>query len=329
MILHSKPRLAVVGVGDYYRLIGPGIHTQFDVVLKVDKGDYASVPGALKSLVASSLPDAVMILTPNRFHAEHIEELAPLRVPTFVEKPLVTSGYDLERVRATLAVNPALFCSDFYIDVWDAPMLDWLGLPVFNCLRPFLEISETNLPSRQDLGAIVSVEGVLLEGVGPASSFTGREWLWDPTHGGVLWDMGYHTLALWYRLIGEDLEVKSVERFTVPQAPPGSAETLGTVEFVSTSGITFRMQVGKYVPHEDIRTFTLTGTKGVACMDFVDPSRLTWSGVESQPLAMLQGERLDHGAAVFREYVDSNPSLAYGFDIAEKCVHAMLEIRRH
>ncbi len=325
---NAKPRLAIVGVGAYYQMIGSGIRTRFEVVLAVDKSDFEHVPGALRALVASAKPDAVMILTPNQFHAEHIEELAPLRLPTFVEKPLVTNAEDLARVRSTLAINPALFCSDFYIDVWDAPMLQWLGLPVFNCLEPHLEYSDGPVIEKEAIGGLVSVEAVLLEGVGPASSFKGREWLWDPTHGGVLWDMGYHTLAMWYRMVGENLTIKSVERFTVPEAPEGSAETLGTVEFTSTSGIAFRMQVGKYVPHDDIRQFTLTGTKGTVCMDFGEPSRLTWDGDSESPLATLNGPCLDHAAAVFREYVETGPSLPYGFDIATKCVNTMLQIRK-
>lgn len=331
MSSQSKPRLAVVGVGDYYRMIGPGIREQFDTVLTVDKGDFDTAPGGLRSYVAAAAPDAVMILTPNRFHAEHIRELASLGLPTFVEKPLVTAAGDLEIVRETLSVNPALFCSDFYIDVWDAPLLKWLGLPVPACLDRCIEVTghhpDVWSQGLQALGKIERVEGLLLEGVGPASSFKGREWLWDPVHGGVLWDMGYHTLAMWFRIVGTGLSVRKVERFTVADAPEGSSETLGTAELESEDGVPFRMQVGKYVPHDDVRTFTLYGTQGTICMDFVDPSRLIWNNDFERPLALLHGERLSHAAAVFREYVEQRPVEPFGFDVAERCVRTMLEIR--
>jgi len=331
MAIQDKPRLAIVGVGDYYRMISPGIDKVFETVAKIDRPDFDPKPGGLRDLVRSYNPDAVMVLTPNRVHAEHIEEVSQVGVPVFVEKPLVTSQEDLDRVVATTTINPALYCSDFYIDIWDAPLLKWLGLPCPSCLDPCIEISKPEsdewMQGRAQLGEIVSVEATLLEGVGPASSFVGREWLWDAEHGGVLWDMGYHELALWFRLIGEPLYARFAERSTIAGAPPGASETYAAAKMESTSGIKFNFRVGKYVDTGDDRAFKIIGTKGEVSMDFVDPGRLVLNGNTDEPLAVLHGERLDHAAAVFREYVDSHPTEPYGLDIALQCVHTVLEIR--
>ena len=327
----EKPRLAIVGVGAYFRMLSPGIAKEFETVVTIDRNDYDSREGSLRKLIASYQPEAVMVLTPNRFHAEHIEEALGVGVPVFVEKPLVTSQSDLDCVLHAVQKNPALYCSDFYVDVWDAPLLKWLGQKIPACLEPWVEVSDSRRAlwsaGRYALGEILSVEATLLEGIGPASSFVGREWLWDADHGGVLWDMGYHDLALWFRIIGEPVEISSVERRTISGAPENASETYGAVEMVSASGIKFSLKVGKYIETGDDRAFKIIGTNGTVSMDFTFPSQLTWNGEISMPLAVLQGAELEYASAAFREYVESKPPHPYGLDIAEQCVKTMLSIR--
>jgi len=327
----NKPRLAVVGVGDFYRMVSPGIDMAFDTVVKVDKPDFEPKPGALRELVRGYSPDAVMILTPNRFHAEHVCEMMELKVPVFVEKPLVTTAVAMQQIEESVLVNPALYCSDFYVDVWGAQLLKWLGMETAKCLDPHMEFPPESLEAwnrgaKESLGDIVAVEATLLESVGPPASFTNREWLWDPIHGGVLWDMAYHHLAMWFTMVNEPLEIISVERSTIPGAPPSPSETYGAVEMRSTSGIRFSIKVGKYIVGGDDRAFRVTGTKGEISMDFVEPSRLM---LGSAPLALLTGERLDYVAAVFREWVDSKPTKPYGLDAGRQSVNTMLKIREY
>jgi len=327
----AKPRLAVIGVGDFYRMLSPGIDLAFETVVTVDRPDYGPEPWALRNLVASHSPDAVMILTPNRFHAEHVAEMAPLGIPTFVEKPLVTTPEDLKRIEESLQVNPALYCSDFYVEVWSAQLFKWLRRPTAKCLDRWLDIREDADEwklGKDQIGDIVSVEATLLEGVGPASSFAGREWLWDPIHGGVLWDMAYHQLAMWFAVIDEPLTVLSVERTTIPEAPPNASETYGAVEMVSSSGIRFNVRVGKYIETGDDRAFRITGTKGTVSIEFTEPSRLILNGKEDSPLALLTGQRLDYVAPVFREWTETKPAQPYGWHVGRQCVETMLKIRK-
>ncbi len=328
----TKPRLAVIGVGDFYRMVSPGIDMAFDVVVKIDRPDYGPEPGALRELVAKHSPDAVMILTPNRFHADHVCEVAELKLPTFVEKPLVTTAEAMQRIEDSVKINPALYCSDFYVDVWSAQLMKWLGFPTAKCLEPWLDIrtdSDEWTQGIQQIGDIVAVEATLLEGVGPASSFKGREWLWDATHGGVIWDMGYHHLAMWFTVINEPLTVVSVERRTIADAPPNASETYGGVEMVSSSGIKFNLRVGKYIETGDDRAFKIIGTKGEIWMEFIEPSRFSLNGNIQAPLGVMNGQRLDRIAAVFREWAESKPTQPYALDTARQCVSTMLEIRKH
>lgn len=330
MATNAKPRLAVIGVGDFYRMLTKGIESAFDVVVRVDQGDYPDVPGGLRDYVRSFSPDAAMILTPNRFHAEHVSAMAELKIPTFVEKPLVTTAEAMQQIEDSVSINPLLYCSDFYVDVWSVQLLRWLGMPTAKCMDQWLDIpydsKEWKLGKRQ-LGKIVRVEGTLLESVGPSSSFVGREWLWDSTHGGVLWDMSYHLLALWFTIFDERIDVVSVDRFTIPGAPPNASETYGGVEMISSSGIEFGVRVGKYIETGDDRAFRIIGTEGEVSMDFVEPSRLVLNGNVESPLGLVTGQRLDYIAPVFREWIESGPTAPYALDAARQCVDTMLRIR--
>ncbi len=327
----AKLRLAVIGVGDFYRMLVPGIDLAFETVVKVDRPDYGPEPGALRDLVASYKPDAAMVLTPNQFHAEHVAELAPLQIPVFVEKPLVTTADALQTIEDSLKINARLYCSDFYVDVWAAQLFRWFGMPTARCLGPWLSIRDESSAEwrggKELLGEIQSVEGTLLESVGPSSSFVGREWLWNPTHGGVLWDMAYHQFAMWFAVFNEPVRVLSVERSTIPNAPPNASETYGAVEMVSSSGIKFTVRVGKYIETGDDRAFRIFGSKGSVSMDFTEPSRLVLNGNEDAPLATLEGQRLDRIASVYREWIEDGPKGPYGWDVGRQCVKLMLNIR--
>jgi len=143
----------------------------------------------------------------------------------------------------------------------------------------------------------------------------------------VLWDMAYHHLAMWFTVVNEPLEILSVERSTIPGAPPNPSETYAAVEMRSSSGIRFSVKVGKYIEGGDNRAFKIVGTKGTVSMDFVEPSRLVLNANTGAPLAKLTGQRLDHVAAVFREWVESKPTTPYGLDAGRQCVETMLRIR--
>ncbi len=317
----SKPRLAIVGIGQYYRKLESAINEYFTPVLKADIAEVQAAGGALKPMVLNSRPDAILLLTPNQVHAEQILDLADLRIPTLVEKPLVTTEKDLDLVLESLRANPLLYCSDFYLDVRAAPLLAWLGRPYSACLKKWIVVEADGKDlwgkGQFGVGAIKRVEAVLLEGEGPERSFDGREWLWDALHGGVLWDLAYHYVVLWHGLFGGALSLVSYDAGRVRNAlaRPG-AETYATLELRSSTGIPFFVRVGKYQEHENQRSFRIVGTNGQACMMFRDPDVFRIEAQAGGSVAILTGSFYSHGVEAFREYVESEPSRPHGLEHA-------------
>jgi predicted dehydrogenase len=311
------PKLAVIGVGDYYRMFHRAIATWFDVVAEIDKGDYPDEPGGLATAVRATGAEAAMILTPNRLHAKHILELEPLGIPLLVEKPLVTTLADLERVVVSAKANPRLYCSDYFVDVAGVPLLRWLGRPHVQALAPYVAGDASG--GFEKLGPVHSVEAILLESTGPKSSFEGREWLWDKEHGGVIWDLAYHHLALWFASFDEGLSVESVHTRRVEE---GLAETYADIALRSASGTSLRVEVGKYADRDEI-SFTIRGEKGTARMEF-RPNGVLFEG---EPVARLEGDFAEHVCQAFRAYVESGTSEPYGFEAAKRICETIFHIR--
>lgn len=327
--MEKVPRVAIIGVGDYYRKIHPGIAKWFHIAATIDKGDYGPEPGALSDLVASSRADAVMVLAPNRTHASLIVELSRLRIPVFVEKPLVTTLEDLGKVIDSLAVNPALYCSDFYVEVFGVPLLKWLGRPYPPTMDPWVRACDKSAvkwnEGFESLGKIQAVEANLLEGRGPKSTFEGREWLWDNVHGGVLWDLAYHHLALWFTLFDEPLAVERVATRSVAEGTGDEkAETYAEADLRSSAGISFHLKVGKYIDSGDDSFFTVHGSSGSARMGFAGSYTLS---VDGKATAYLEGSFAEQVAEAFRAYVDSEPSEPYGLNAGVRACKLIVEMR--
>ena len=274
----DKPTLAIIGLGRYYRKLEAGIAEHFSPVLRADAAEIEA-GGGLMRLVRNAAPDAVMLLTPNHLHCEHLLELAELGLPTLVEKPLVTTEEDLDLGLRSVEINHSVYCSDFYADVRATPLLAWVQRPYVKSLEKWIDQRsqpDIRQPSFSDIGPIRQVEAVLLEGKGDAGSFEGREWLWDPVHGGVLWDLAYHYIVLWHRLFGTTLSVDSGEGYAIRNSPDRLyAESYASLQLRSPSGIQFRIRVGKY--HEGAtneRWFRIDGSSGRAEMTFQDPNVL-------------------------------------------------------
>ncbi|MBZ5658826.1 MAG: Gfo/Idh/MocA family oxidoreductase [Acidobacteriia bacterium] len=329
----SKPRLAVVGLGRYYRKLERGIAECFTTVLKADAADVGSEEGALRSLAVRSAPDAIMLLTPNHLHARHILELADLRIPILVEKPLVTSEPDLDLVLQSLDTNPSLYCSDFYLDVRAAPLLAWFKRPYPSCLGKCIQVEEDEHNLWQQgssvLGSIRRVEAVLLEGEGQAGSFEGREWLWDPVHGGVLWDLAYHFVVLWHGLFGESLSLVSTDARTIPHSlGRPAAETYAALELRASSGTHFIIRVGKYHERGNERWFRIEGSHGQAQMVFQDPNILMIRVQEGECVALLAGSYYTHVVEAFKEYVETGASQPHGLEPAVAATRLIAAIKQ-
>lgn len=317
----KKPRLAVVGIGRYYKKLEAGVLEHFEVVAKVDLLESEAARGNLRRLIQGAGADSVMILTPNHLHAKQIVELADLRLPTLVEKPLVTTEQDLDVILGTLKTNPFLYCSDFYPDVRAVPLLAWLGLTYPMTLKEWVKVEEDQKDLwRQGpsfMGQVTSAEAVLLEGEGDAANFDGREWLWNPVHGGVLWDLAYHFFALWHRVFGEQLSVIS-EDFRMNSHGKGGqvVETYANLECRASSGRKFFIRVGKYQEGGNERWFRLIGSQGEACLFFRDPNVVRIQIQAGECVATLAGSYYAHVSGAFREYVDSGATQPHGIEAA-------------
>ena len=241
-----------------------------------DKGDTEDLQ-ALTEKIRRLSPEAVMVLAPNRFHAPLASVALRLDYPTFVEKPLVTTAPDLESLARVTEANPLLYCSDFYSDVRAVPLRLWFGDHLEWAIKALAIEGETSLwlAGPTSIGKIHKVDSVLIEAGGSVVGFEGREWLWDPVHGGVLWDLAYHYLVLYQFLFAENVSlVKSQFRFSpdAPVAPAG--ETYAHLEMTTRSEKQFDLRAGKCEQGKTERWFKLQGTKGMATMTFGETNYL-------------------------------------------------------
>lgn len=326
-----KPRVAVVGLGRYFRKLRKGLSEQFELTSLIDVSSMPAHRGWLYKKLQVTPLDAVMILTPNQFHGPQVEEIAPLRFPVFVEKPLATTEESLNLVLNSLTINPRLFCSDFYPDVRALPLKYWLGQKI-EWAQNYMQIhGDVGLWNQglNSLGRIHRVEGVLLEGEGEAASFEGRDWLWDPVHGGVLWDLAYHYLTLWHELFGEPLILLSARLGVVNLAPPDLvAETSARLDLKSASGIDMSMHVKKYHTGENERWFRLEADNGVAVMTFAKVNSLTVESKGRRCIAELKGDYYAMVAEAFRWFLQFPHNTTHGLEASCNAVRIILQAKK-
>lgn len=326
----NKRRLAVVGPGRYFQKLLPGIREHFDLVSCIDVPADDRIPDTLTDKLRRNRTEAVMILTPNRFHAQQACEALAIGIVPFVEKPLATTHEDLSALLAYVNKNPLLYCSDFYVDVRALPLRVWFGTPS-DWARDLLVIEgETELwdEGAASLGKILEVEAVLLEGEGEAAGFEGREWLWDPVHGGVLWDLAYHYITLVYEIFQEDLRVIEAQLEPSELAPfIPAAETSACLRLRSTGGIPSVIRVAKYHPGRNQRWFTVKGTSGVATMTFARPNFLSIHCGSEICRITLTGDYYALVSLAFAKYLSGGSTSCHGLNSARVAVNTILSAR--
>jgi predicted dehydrogenase len=97
------PRVAVVGCGRWGRLIVEDLRALGAVVVTVDPHPDAGADlPDVAALCATDLVEGAVVATPASQHLRSLEELAPLGVPVFCEKPLAPSTADAEAAAALL-----------------------------------------------------------------------------------------------------------------------------------------------------------------------------------------------------------------------------------
>ena len=228
---NEKPRVLIIGLGSYFNKLRDGIQSYFILeklldcksfealqLKQADKNKFTQINPNTKEISVDEDIDCIMILTPPVYHVPYVKMLACHQKPILVEKPVAINSSELSQLHHSISENPHLYCSDFYPDVRAIPILTWI-LPNNDSILK----SEINIEGYKQLwdggldylGPIIKIEGKLLEGSGDAATFNGREWLWDPSQGGVLLDLMYHYFTLSSYLFDEEISLEQVKISTL------------------------------------------------------------------------------------------------------------------
>jgi len=348
-----KPNAVIIGLGSYFSKLRKGIEEHFNVLQLVDcqlieklklalddRAKFHRVSEDLYGLPIDDSTDCIMLLTPPAFHVPHLELLTRFEKPILVEKPLTTSSTEIPQIQRIMDKFSKLYCSDFYPDVRAVPLISWFHPERLLPLKSKLSVIEGDKELWQGglslLGKIEKVEGKLLEGSGPARSFEGRDWLWDPLQGGVLRDLMYHYFTLSSFLFDKDLIPESVilktlaeDGQTVPwNSSFGKAETYALVEGRFTNNVPFSFEVAKYWGTENERWFSIYFTSGFATMLFKNPNILLLESKNTKCSAYLEGDYYEHVSLCFSEYIKSPESQPHGLTHAVRAIESIDRVKK-
>lgn len=348
----SRLNALVIGLGSYYTKLRHGIRRYFADVQLADtrpqesfdlvddeKSCFHQALSDLAGLSVDSSVDCIMLLTPPAYHVSHAEVLAKFKKPIFIEKPIATTSSEISRLGKVVEDNPRLYCSDFYPDVRAMPLLRWKDRSLSSWLIPLLEVTSGDerlwANGTALLGEIKGVEAKLLEGGKESGTFDGREWLWEPSQGGVLRDLMYHYFTLSSYLFDEDLiaedvtlrSLRSNGECVLWSSGLGVAETYAFVKGRMASGIPFEFEVSKYWKGATERRFTLFGTRGSASMIFEKGNVLKLQRGNKECCVHLKGNYYDHVVRCFCDYVGSRANEPKGWKHAVRAVNFIENIR--
>lgn len=222
--------------------------------------------------------DVIDICTPNIFHYEELKAAIAAGKHIYCEKPLCTTAAEAEEI-ARLAKEKNLVCAI-----------------VFN--------------TRFMLPVMRAKEIIDAGGIGEPLSFTGRFFHSSATEpgknagwkqnkdvcgGGVLFDLGSHTIDLIRWLCGEFESVSGLSQIAYPERLGENGEkwqTNAEEAFYMTAklknGACGTISVGKVMPGtNDDHTFEIYGTKGSVRFDLMQPNYLMY--YDSEKPAHLRG----------------------------------------
>lgn len=230
-------------------------------------------------------PDALVISTPSALHGQSLFAALEAGLPVYVEKPVVTSAADLDRVRRLVAARP------------DLPSLIGCNLRFLPSLRRLhaLVRSEIGTPARAGFEA-----GQWLPDWRPAQDHRQGYSAFPQVGGGVILDLLHEIDAAEW--ICGPLEVAAATSAQVPALEIQSEAVANILLRRNDPAMLVSVQLD-YVARRPLRQYRIVGDGGT----------LTWSlGDRSLRLETPSGERMiDCGAG--------------GFDMAGTYMRAMTE----
>lgn len=341
----QKPRASVIGLGEYFRKLRPGISTYLQVEQLIDErqantlelhsdelAKFSQIPVGYGELSIDKSVDCIMLLTPPSIHVRQLEHLVNSSKTVFVEKPLAIHASEIPRIRSVASRNPRLYCSDHYVDVRAVPLLSWLFRGRYRPLAARLSVSgnaDLWQLGPEAFGKLENVEAKLLE----YSGFEGRPWLNDVNNGGVVLDLMYHFFALCAHIFEENLAVDKVvlksrqrDGELVPWKPQLGGETYARTEG-HVGPIPFSCEVGKYWPKQ-VRSFTLHYSAGEASMLFEARNTLILKTRASRCAIVLGGSDYEHVVARFTNYLGFEPNEPHGLSEAIRAIEAADRVKQ-
>lgn len=352
-----KYKCVIIGVGDYFRKISPGLGDHFQIIQCVDIKDspgcklphtakYVKIENTSNDIrdVIKRNTEACFILTPNKFHTKYLLEVMSLNVPVFVEKPFAIDKEQLGRLESMLSSFPQVYFSDFYTDVRAAALLAFAGVLSrrdWQIEYLFHQNGSKNLSflnGISSLGRVTKITAKLLEGEGSSRIIKHREWLSDPTQGGMLLDLMSHLIAIFYSIFPteginlkdcylgiyyEGMELGTYRRWT---SRSSRAESYARIKGVSDRGIEIDFEVGKYW-NKNIRFFEIAGERGIAKIYFKPNHPFIIETKEAKQRIFLKGDCYRLVPLGFYDYLCKKSCKPHGFAVAKQTLETIFSIK--
>lgn len=212
--------------------------------------DIPVVYETLESMLDDGNVNLVYIATPSFLHAEQIEACLKAKKHVLCEKPMLFTVEDVEYLSNLAKENNVLL-----MEAQKAPYLSttqWIKQALVDDL----------------IGEVVYVEASYgYDG----SKFSDDHWVWNPTSGGSLWDVGVYPISFFISILTDD---PIVEFSRVTKLHQGGADKFGHLQVVTQSGVVGSLSSSLMC--SQVNTARIYGDKGMIMVEnFWKANKLT------------------------------------------------------